>query len=114
MEPISIVSLSGCYIATVNELETITAAKPFCPAKAQTSRLRAQGSGLASGSRPGSDSSPGLPAAAHAERSSAVAHAERSPATAHAEQSSATAHAERCSAIADVERCSTTAHVERS
>ena len=62
-------SLSGCYIATVNEPETITAAKPFCPAEAQTSRLRAQGSGLASGSRPGSNSGPGFPATAYAERS---------------------------------------------
>ena len=37
--------LSGCYIATVNESETITAAKPFCPVRARTSGLRAQGSG---------------------------------------------------------------------
>ena len=34
------VSLPGCYIATVNESETITAAKPFCPVRSQTSGPR--------------------------------------------------------------------------
>ena len=42
MEPISTVSLPGCYIATVNESETITVAKPFCPVGSQTSGPRAQ------------------------------------------------------------------------
>ena len=39
------VSLPGCYIATVNESETITAAKPFCPVRSQTIGPRAQSSG---------------------------------------------------------------------
>src|ERR1044072_1604795 len=87
MEPISTVSLSGCYIATVNESETITVAKPFCPVGSQTGGPQAQSWG------PGSGSSPGFMAAAHTERSSATIHAERSSATAHAERGSATAHA---------------------
>src|SRR5436190_2081220 len=81
MEPISTVSLPGCYIATVNESETITVAKPFCPVGFQTSGPRAQSSG------PGS--SPVSAATVHAERSSATVQAERSSATAHAERSSA-------------------------
>ena len=98
MEPVSSVSLPGCYIATVNESETITVAKPFCPVGSQTGGPQAQSSG------PGSGSSPGFMAAAHTERSSATIHAERSSATAHAERGSATAHAERSSATAHVER----------
>ena len=94
------VSLPGCYIATVNESETITAAKPFCPVGSQTSGPRAQ----SSGSGPGSGSNPGFRAAAQAERSSATIQAGRSPATVHAGRSPATAHAERSSATAHVER----------
>jgi hypothetical protein len=30
MEPISTMTLPGCYKATVNESETITEAQPFC------------------------------------------------------------------------------------
>ena len=56
MEPVSTVSLPGCYIATVNEPETITVAKPFCPVGSRTSGPRAQ----RSGSGPGSGSSPGF------------------------------------------------------
>ena len=41
MEPVSTVSLPGCYIATVNESETITVAKPFCPVRVHTSGQRA-------------------------------------------------------------------------
>src|SRR5947207_7611117 len=100
MEPISTVSLSGCYIATVNESETITVAKPFCPVGSQTSGPRAQ----SPGSGPVLGSSPGFMAAAQAERSSATIYAERSSATIHAELSSATAHAEPGSATAHVER----------
>src|SRR6185436_11954227 len=48
MEPISTVSLPGCYIATVNESETITVAKPFCPVGSQTSGPRAQSPGFGS------------------------------------------------------------------
>jgi hypothetical protein len=40
MEPISTVSLPGCYIATVNESETITDAKPFCRDRSQIWSLR--------------------------------------------------------------------------
>ena len=93
------VSLPGCYIATVNESETITAAKPFCPVGSQTIGPRAQ-----SGSGPGSGPNPGFTAAAQAERSSATIQAERSSATIHAGRSSATAHAEQSSATAHVER----------
>ena len=39
-EPISTVSLPGCYIATVNESETITDAKPFCRDRSQIWSLR--------------------------------------------------------------------------
>src|SRR5215213_7630176 len=39
------VSLPECYIVTVNESETITAAKAFCPVGSQTIRRRAQSSG---------------------------------------------------------------------
>src|SRR5439155_22889600 len=46
MEPVSTVSLPGCYIATVNESETITDAQEFCPARAQNSRPRAPAEGL--------------------------------------------------------------------
>jgi len=45
MEPISTVSLPGCYLATVNESETITAAQPFCPVAVQTSGPRASNPG---------------------------------------------------------------------
>ena len=66
----SVYGLSGCYIATVNEPETITAAKPFCPVVPEPACC-APRSGLASGAGPGSDSSPGVFAAtaAHVERS---------------------------------------------
>ena len=92
------VSLPGCYIATVNESETITAAKPFCPVGSQTSGPRAQSPVRVQvqvqvrGLQP------------QAERSSATIQAGRSSATVHAERSSATAHAERSSATAHVER----------
>jgi hypothetical protein len=33
MEPISTMMLRGCYKASVNESETITEAKPFCPVR---------------------------------------------------------------------------------
>jgi hypothetical protein len=44
--PISTVSLPGCYIATVNESETITAAQEFCPVRGQKRGLRALTSGF--------------------------------------------------------------------
>src|SRR6478609_573787 len=46
MEPISTVSLPGCYTATVNESETITAAQGFCPVCSQNSRPRARNDGV--------------------------------------------------------------------
>ena len=46
MEPISPVSLPGCYIATVNESETITAAQEFCPVRSQKRGLRAANGGF--------------------------------------------------------------------
>jgi hypothetical protein len=40
------VSLPGCYIATVNESETITDAQEFCPFRSQKGRLRAANGGF--------------------------------------------------------------------
>jgi len=42
----STVSLPGCYIATVNESETITDAQEFCPVRSQKCRLRAANGGF--------------------------------------------------------------------
>jgi hypothetical protein len=53
------VSLPECYIATVNEPETITAAKPFCPGRTVIGGLMARSS----------SSNPGFPATVHIERS---------------------------------------------
>ena len=48
-EPISTVSLPGCYIATVNESETITDAQEFCPVRSQKRGLRAPNGGFPAG-----------------------------------------------------------------
>ena len=40
------VSLPGCYIATVNESETITDAQEFCPVRSQKRGLRAANGGF--------------------------------------------------------------------
>ena len=55
----STVSLPGSYRATVNESETITAAKPFCPGTRVIGGLVARKSG----------SNPEFPATVHIERS---------------------------------------------
>jgi hypothetical protein len=104
------VSLPGCYIATVNESETITAAKPFCPVGSQTIGPRAQ----SSGSGPGSGSNPGFTAPDQAGRSPAAIQAGRSPVTVHAGRDSATIQVGRSPATAHAEQSSATAHVERS
>ena len=104
MEPVSNVSLPECYMSTVNESETITAAKPYCPFGSQTGAPCAQS--------PDSGSRPGFMAAAQAERSAATVYAERSAATVYAERSSATIHAELSSATAHAELSSATAHAE--
>jgi hypothetical protein len=36
MEPISTMSLPGCYKATVNESETIIEAQPFCSVRSRS------------------------------------------------------------------------------
>jgi hypothetical protein len=48
MEPISTMTLPGCYKATVNESETITDAQPFCPvySRSGTGEFRAFGFGV--------------------------------------------------------------------
>jgi len=45
MEPISTVTLPGCYKPTVNESETITEAQPFCVVlgRSEPASLRALG-----------------------------------------------------------------------
>jgi hypothetical protein len=40
------VSLPGCYIATVNESETITDAQEFCPVRSHKCGLRAANGGF--------------------------------------------------------------------
>jgi hypothetical protein len=67
MEPISTVSLPGCYIATVNESETITDAQEFCPARAQNSRPRALKGGLPAMVR--AEAQAGCHVSVHVERS---------------------------------------------
>jgi hypothetical protein len=48
MEPVSTMTLPGCYKATVNESETIIEAQPFYRARdrREASALQASGSGL--------------------------------------------------------------------
>jgi hypothetical protein len=83
MEPIFTVSLPGCYLATVNEPETITVAQPFCPVRAPAKGPRARDSGPG----PGSDSGLGFPATAQVERSSTITYVERSSTIAYVERS---------------------------
>jgi hypothetical protein len=48
MEPISTMTLAGCYKATVNEPETITEAQPFSPVRGRggAGEWRASGCGF--------------------------------------------------------------------